>query len=146
MLVTDVRSDNIGKTPFTVFQYHLWFSRYLQPFWYANEGNMTSNLQEWKLRKYQEISFCLQVLKYWKKFWKKFWKKLHRLLGVVNAMQWNFLMSGIQECSTYQGWFFQYQKSRIGQIWTFSTTLEQDLVFKVLLQNRILFWRSSLKQ
>ena len=86
MLVSDVRSDKIGEnvvdrfsisplvlkiSAFKVEELVIWW----QPFWYANEGDMTSQPQDWKLIKYY--------------FAYRFWniernsKKLHRLLGVI---------------------------------------------------------------
>ena len=92
MLVSDVRSVKIGKnavdrfslSPLVLKIFAFKLEKLLiwrQPFWYANEGDMTSQLQDWKLRKYH--------------FAYRFWniernsKKLHRLLGVINPLHFN---------------------------------------------------------
>ena len=107
MLVSGVRSDKIGKNAvgrfsisplvlkifaFKVEELLIW----RQPFWYANEGDMTSQLREWKLRKYH---FCY-------KFWniERNSKKLHRLLGVINPMHFNDI--NVLDCKSPSGLYF----------------------------------------
>ena len=77
MLMSDVRSDKIGKNAVDRFSISLLVLKifvfkveklviWRPPFWYANEGDMTSQLQEWNLMKYHFA--YIKVPKYWKKF------------------------------------------------------------------------------